>query len=164
MAGVAINGSRLKEIIVPNIVKYDIEEYKVIRYEDRGTDINGVPYPPKPIKDWVNVGTNSTGAKITGTVSVPSSKMRLSGVHVAKIGDITTETWTAYPPVPASNENYRYIPTSKTSDIGQGKIISGSSKANLQGQSIAIIGSQVLTCLDTITTIQTGNTKMNLPE
>lgn len=165
MAGVAIHGSRLKEIIVPDIVKYKVKEYKVIRYEDRGTDINGDPYPPEPIWDWVNVGIDTTDAKITGTVSVPSSKMKLSNINVAKVGDITVEQWKADPPVPTDTSTMMYEPITKTEGTGYGEILSGSSKATLEGKSIALIGSTVRTCLnDTITTIQTGNTKMNLPE
>lgn len=160
LAGVAINGSKLYESIQPNQVTYSIK-MKETYPTGGGTDGNGNSIPVGTGTRWVDAGTDSTGAKINGYVSVPSSKMKISGVNVAKLGDITIETWEAEPPIPQSNDKYIYTATSPTSGTGQGKIISGSSKANLDGKPIALIGSQVLTCLDTITTIETGNTKMN---
>lgn len=160
LAGVAVHGSKLYESIKPGEVTYSIKR-KETTTTGGGTDAQGNPIPVETHTDWVDAGTDSTGAKITGTVSVPSSKMRISNVNVAKVGDITIETWSAYPPIPESNDNYIYTATSPTLGRGQGKIITGSSKANLDGKPIALIGSQVETCLGTITTIETGNTKMN---
>lgn len=157
MAGVAINGSH----ITPTVghVQYRIDKW-IERYcAARDKDGNCISYGGEI---WEYVGMGSVDAKITGTVSVPSSKIKIQGANVAKVGDQTTEMWEATIPTPPSG--LKYTPEGKISDSGQGKIISGSSRANLQGQPIAIIGSQVETCLGTITTIQTGNTKMNLPE
>lgn len=150
MPGVAINGSEIYESIKSGHVTYDIEEYRTVGHDDDGD----------PIKRWVDAGSSSTGAKITGSVSVSSSKMKIEGNYVAVVGDKTTETWEAYPPIPSNTSRRRYTPTSRTSGSGQGTISSGSSKGKLGGKPIALIGSKVTTCLGTTTTIKTGNEKM----
>jgi uncharacterized Zn-binding protein involved in type VI secretion len=163
MAGVAINGSQIVESIKPNHVTYSIETWQIVGSHCVGWDENGICNSWAYDYDWVPSGSGSTGAKITGYVSVPSSKLKVGGSNVAKVGDITVETWVADPPIPASTSTTRYTPTSPTSGSGQGRITSGSSKARLEGQPIALIGSQVTTCLGTTTTIANGNTKLNIP-
>ncbi|MBP1906687.1 putative Zn-binding protein involved in type VI secretion [Paenibacillus turicensis] len=99
-------------------------------------------------------------AIITGTVS-SNHNMKIQGVSVAVKDDKTEESWVA-DPIPFAHYGgtiTNIFPAS--SDTGRGKILTGSSTANLDGQPIALIGSQVETCLGTITTIETGNTKMN---
>lgn len=162
MPGVAVNGSEINESIKSGHVTYKIENYEIVEdgyyewYDEDGVGHGWVP----PRRDWVYAGTGSTGAKITGTVSVPSSKMKISGKNVATSGAITIEKWEASPPIPSSNSSVRYTATSQTSGTGQGEIKSGSSKGKLEGKPIALIGSTVTTCLGTTTTIKTGNDKM----
>ncbi|WP_110932433.1 PAAR domain-containing protein [Paenibacillus bouchesdurhonensis] len=152
MPGVAIHGSEIYEVIKPGHVTYDIERY----VEPWGPDENG----NSGGGDWVYDRPDSTGAKITGTVVATISNMKVSGVNVAKVGDKTSESWTAFPPIPSDTRRYRYIATSAAQGSGQGKIISGSNRGKLNGKSIALIGSTVETCLGTITTIKTGSDKM----
>ncbi|TVX97972.1 hypothetical protein [Cohnella terricola] len=140
MAGVAIDGSQITPTIKPGHVIYEI-------YANYG------------IFGWQYAGDGSTGARITGVVSAPTSKMKLSGSNVAKVGDETIEQWEAYPPIPPSNDSVQYFPRGRTFDTGKGKIISGSAKGTLEGKPIALIGSVVKTCLDTETTIASGNDK-----
>lgn len=157
LAGVAIDGSKITPVIKTGHVKYKIEKWIEPKCIDRDKNGNCIDWSKGY---WEDVGTGSANAKITGTVSVPSSKMKIQGANVAKVDDVTNETWEATIPSPPTG--YRYDPPQgKVTDKGQGKIISGSSKANLDGKPIALIGSQVETCLGTITTIETGNTKMN---
>lgn len=157
IAGVAINGSQIVPAIKSGHIVYGIERY--VRTGGGGTDSEGNPIPE--IWDWVSAGTRSTNARITGTISVPSSKMKIQGVNVAKVDDVTIEQWVEDQPLSlGSNERISSYPD-KTSDFGQGLIISGSTKGKLEGKAIALIGSQVRTMLGTTTTIQTGNTKMN---
>ncbi len=158
MTGIAIHGSKIKEVIKPGHVIYKIENRVPPRCNSRDDEGNCNEWSNEY---WESAGNGKTDAKITGTVSVPSSKMKVLGNNVAKVGDITIETWVAYPPIPASTRDTRYEAIGATSGEGQGKIISGSTKGKLNGSPIALIGSQVKTCLDTITTIETGNTKIN---
>ncbi|RRJ66403.1 hypothetical protein EHV15_28385 [Paenibacillus oralis] len=144
MAGVAINGSEINESVKSGHVTYDIQRR---RDTDEG---------PK----WVDAGSGSTGAKITGSVSVSSSRLKIEGENVATVGDKTNETWEAYPPIPSSTSSRRYTATSPTRGSGQGKITSGSTRGKLGGKAIALIGSRVETCLGTITTIKDGNEKV----
>lgn len=159
LAGVAINGSKITPAIKSGHVQYTIEKWIEPECMERDENGNCIDWSRGR---WVNAGTGSADAIITGTVSVPSSKMKLQGANVAKVDDVTIESWVATIPSPPTG--FRYDPQGTISDTGQGKIISGSIKANLDGNPIALIGSKVETCLGTITTIETGNTKMNLPE
>jgi uncharacterized Zn-binding protein involved in type VI secretion len=160
LAGVAINGSKITPAIKSGHVQYTIEKW--IEPECMERDINGKCILESK-GDWEYVGMGSADAIITGTVSVPSSKMKLQGANVARVDDITIETWEAT--IPSPPIGFRYDPPQgKITITGQGKILSGSSNANLDGNPISLIGSKVETCLGTITTIETGNTKMNLPE
>lgn len=158
MAGVAIHGSQIHESIKSGYVTYKIE--RRVEGDYSGYDpITGEGYGWID-EHWVNEGTGSTGAKVTGSVSVSSSKMKLSGKNVATVGDKVNVSWVAYPPIPTSNSLYRYTATSATSGSEQGEIISGSMKGKSQGKDIALIGSTVTTGLGTTTTIKTGNEKM----
>lgn len=162
MAGVAIHGSTINESNKSGHVTYSIESWQVVQdgyCADRNEDGDCIDYR-EPVYGWVPAGSSSTGAKITGTVAVSSSKMKLTGVNVATVGDRTNETWVASPPIPSSNSSMKYTPTSAVSGSGQGTISSGSTKGKLQGKAIALIGSNVQTCLGTATTIKTGNEKM----
>lgn len=159
MAGVAINGSEIAEVTKPDHVTYKIETWNdpwCAAYDEE----SGLCIDPRD-GYWSDDGTGSTGAKITGYVSAPSSKMKLQGNNVAKVGDITIETWVADPPIPSSTSTRRYTATSDTSGSGQGSITSGSSKGRLDGKSIALTGSEVTTHLGVKTTISAGNTNMN---
>jgi uncharacterized Zn-binding protein involved in type VI secretion len=147
LAGVAINGSVIAKSRKSNHVVY-VEEY-IDGYYDDGR-------PRFTTATWYS------DAEITGTVS-SNHNMKIQGVSVAVKDDKTEESWVASP-IPFAHYGgtiTHIFPAS--SDTGQGKILSGSSKANLDGNPIALIGSQVETCLGTITTIETGDTKMNLP-
>ncbi|QSF43553.1 hypothetical protein [Paenibacillus tianjinensis] len=111
---------------------------------------------------WWYGGSSSTGAKITGTVS-SNSTMKVNGIAVATVDNVTNETWEAYPPIPSGNGWTDYRPTSPTSGVGEGKITGGNSKnAKVNGKLIAVVGSQVTTCLDTVSTIEDGIDLINL--
>ncbi|MGZ7444947.1 hypothetical protein [Paenibacillus sp. TH7-28] len=145
MPGVAINGSQIKETIVPGCITYEIWSWEL----DNG------------VRKWVFSEDGETGARITGSVVVPSSKMKIMGENVATVDNITNETWVASPPVPENSRSIdiRNIKPGK-SGAGHGKIISGSSKGKLGEKAIALIGSRVETCLGAITTIKDGNEKV----
>lgn len=145
MPGVAINGSQIKETIVPGYITYEIWKRQIM---------DGV-------WKWVLSEEAETGVRITGSVVVPSSKMKIMGENVATVDNITNETWVASPPVPENSRtvDIRNINPGK-SGSGHGKIITGSSKGRLGGKAIALIGSRVETCLGAITTIKDGNEKV----
>lgn len=156
MPNVATNGSAINASTKSGHVRYKIESW--VPY-DPGDPNADPPIPPSG-GYWTGAGSGSTGAKITGTVSVSSSKMRIGGIAVAKVGDHTNESWVADPPIPSSNSSTRYTATTPTSGSDQGTISSGSSKATLQGKPIALVASSVTTGLDTTTTISAGNSKL----
>lgn len=148
IAKAAINSSKLVESTKTGHVTYDIY------YWDSG-DENTSGY-------WYYGGSGSTDAKITGTVST-NSKLKLKGESAATVGDVTNESWEAYPPVPAGDYWTDYRPTSDIAGTGQGLITSGNSKnVKVNGKLVAIVGSEVRTCLDTITTIEDGSEVINI--
>jgi hypothetical protein len=162
IANVAINGSNITESTKPGHVTYSIENYEFLYYTGGGTDSNGDPIPYVSHYGWVDGGSGSTGAKITGTV-ICSNSMKVNGTSVAKVGDSTTESWIADPPIPTSTDTTRYTATSPISGCGQGSITGGNSKnAKLNGQLIAVVGSEVTTCLGNSTTIADGSSLINL--
>lgn len=161
MPGVAVNGSEINESVASGYVKYDVYYHAIVGYECVSRDEFGNCLREEPVRRWEKSETRSTGARITGRVSVPSSKMKVGGVNVATVGDTTTESWVADPPVPSMSYPYEIRNISPgTSGTGNGQIISGSTKGTLQGKPIALVGSQVRTCLGTTTTIKTGNEKL----
>lgn len=145
MPGVAINGSKIKETLIPRYITYEIWKWQII---------DGV-------RKWVFSEEAETGVSISGSVVVPSSKMKIMEKNVATVGNITNETWEASPPVPENSRSIdiRNINPGK-SGSGHGKIITGSSRGKLGEKAIALIGSQVQTCLGTITTIKDGNERL----
>ncbi|REK76299.1 hypothetical protein [Paenibacillus paeoniae] len=162
MKDVAVHGSNIVEVIKPGHVTYTRQVYRdtdtCIDWNEEAKKCNEYE------KAWMNAGSFSTGAKITGTVLAPSSKLQVQGKNVAKVGDKTNETWIAFPPIPSNTTDTRYVSVQPArSGSGQGEIIGGSSKGNLGPTSrVALIGSLVKTCLEgTTTTIADGNTKMN---
>lgn len=162
IANVAINGSTITESTKPEHVTYSIENWEILYYTSGGTDSEGHSLPPVPHYGWVDGGTGSTGAKITGTVSC-SNRTKVNGTSVAKVGDSTNETWIADPPIPTSTSTTRYTATSPISGSGQGSITGGNSKnAKLNGQLIAVVSSEVTTCLGNTTTIADGSSLINL--
>ncbi|GJM68124.1 hypothetical protein HMSSN036_03400 [Paenibacillus macerans] len=108
MPGVAINGSQIKETIVPGYITYEIWKRQIM---------DGV-------WKWVLSEEAETGVRITGSVVVPSSKMKIMGENVATVDNITNETWVASPPVP---ENSRTV---DIRNINPGKSGSGHGKIN----------------------------------
>lgn len=165
MAGVAIHGSTITEVTKEDHVTYRVEEYKKVQdgycreYHPNYPDICIDYVDPK--YDWVNVETRTTGAKINGTVSVASSKFKIQGNNVARIGDTVNFTWVASPAIPSNTSTFRYIATSPTSGSGTGIITGGSNKLKLGSVSIALVGSEV-EVLGVTTTIADGNTKINV--
>lgn len=154
MPGVAVNGSTY-ETVVRNHISYNIDRWGPVDTDSEGEPING----------WIPSGSSSTHARVTGTVIVPSSKMKISGTNVATVGDKTNETWVADPPVPTTIPEYRRYtvtpPGAPAQGSGQGEIITGSTKVKLDGKPIALIGSTVRTIISNATaTIRTGNEKM----
>lgn len=156
MAGVAINGSQIVEVIKEGHVTYSIERWVngyCREFDDDGNCIDWVS------GYWTGDGNGSTGAKIQGTVST-SSKMKVNGASVAYQGDTVNFTWEASPPIPSNDSSRRYTATSPTSGSGTGTITSGSNKGKLNNNSIALIGSQV-SVLGVTTTIANGNNKLS---
>ncbi|MFF2090187.1 hypothetical protein [Paenibacillus sp. NPDC058174] len=154
MTGVALHGATIVESIKPNHVEYYVQ-YRQCGHYDEETGLCDSYYwtspSPLPPRD----------AKITGTVKASSSNMKLNGAGIAKVGDKTIETWVVYPPIPANTNDTIYTTRGATSGSGEGQIITGSSKGKLDGQPIALIGSQVRTMLGTETTISNGNSKLS---
>ncbi|OME55368.1 hypothetical protein BSK59_12880 [Paenibacillus odorifer] len=159
MAGVAVNGSNITESTKEGHVTYTIESYVPKYCAGYDPDTNLCVYWQGGY--WESSGTGSTGAKIKGTVS-SSSKAKINGAIIARVDDSTNETWEASPPIPSSNSSTRYTPTSAISGSGQGKISSGSTKTKIGGKGVALIGSEVTTCLGTTTTIKDGNSKIQV--
>lgn len=161
IAKIAVNGSKIAEVVKPNHVTYSIEtyvpEYCARRDPDTGLCVSwGGDY-------WTSAGSGSTGAKITGTASSPSSPFKVQGVNAIVIGDKTNETWEASPPIPSSTGSTRYTATSPISGSGQGSITGGNGKnVKLNGKLIATIGSEITTCLGNKTTIADGNNLINI--
>ncbi|MCU6710078.1 hypothetical protein M6D81_15380 [Paenibacillus sp. J5C_2022] len=148
MAGVAVDGSSIIEVSQPNYVTYDI-----YYYEPPGENTSG---------GWYYGGSGSTNAKISGYVTTSLPKLKIQGSTIAKIGDSTSETWVADPPVPSSSAYITYTNIQPaTSGSGQGTITRGSDKGSLSSSAIALIGSEVTTHLGVKTTIAEGNTKMD---
>jgi uncharacterized Zn-binding protein involved in type VI secretion len=161
IAKIAVNGSKITEVVKPNHVTYSIEtyvpEYCARRDPDTGLCVSWAG------DYWTSAGSGSTGAKITGTVSSPSSSLKVVGDNAAIVGDITNETWEASPPIPSNTGSTRYTATSPISGSGQGSITGGNGKnVKLNGQLIATIGSEVTTCLGNKTTIADGNNLINM--
>ncbi|QWU14456.1 hypothetical protein [Paenibacillus sophorae] len=148
IANVAINGSKITESIKSGHVTYNI-----YYWQDGDEFTSG---------HWSYSGPGSTGAKITGTVTATST-MKVNGVSVAVVGDVTNETWIADPPIPSDDGYNKYVATSPTSGSGQGSITGGNSKnVKLNGSLIAIVGSEVTTCLGNTTTIEDGSSLFNM--
>lgn len=159
MTDVAVHGSLIKEVIVPDYVTYKIEDW-IPKYCAAADETGCISYGGEY---WQEIGTGKTGAKVTGTVSVPSSKLKVQGKNVAKVGDATIETWTAHPPIPTSTNSRKYTANGLTSGSGQGEIIGGSTKGKIGSSAIALVGSQVRTHLNNqITTIQDGINLLNM--
>jgi uncharacterized Zn-binding protein involved in type VI secretion len=162
IAQVATNGGHITESIKENHVTYSIESWEYQYSTGGGTDSQGNQIPIIDHYDWEDAGTGSTGAKITGTIQA-SNPMKINGVSVAKIGDRTNETWTVSPPIPNNSSTKRYTATSPISGSGQGLITGGNGKnVKLNGQLIAILGSEVTTCLGNKTSIADGNNLINM--
>jgi hypothetical protein len=163
MAGVAVDGSNITEVKKTGHVTYISQRYEVVQYGacNSWDPITGMCNGWDPDEyDWVTKGSHSTDAKITGTVSC-SSKIKVNGTSVAKVGDTVNFTWVADPPVPSDAYPWRYRNVSPaTSGSGTGVITGGSVKGKLGGQSIALIGSEV-EVLGVTTTVADGNTKIN---
>lgn len=163
MAGVAWHNSNITDSIKSNHVHYSIENYEPTgSYCSGGYDENDECLEWSPSYGWVNGGSGSTSAKITGQVFTTYSKLKVSEVSVAVVGDSTVESWTVSPPIPEDTDDTRYTATSPISGSGQGEITSGSSKLFLGGKAVALVGSTVETCLNTITTINSGTSKFNV--
>lgn len=160
MAGVALHNSSITDTTKIEYVKYRI--YRLVPYDPGNPD--AIPPISPTLEHWAYVNTDYRDAKITGKVSVSSSKLIISGNYVAVIDDKTIENWEASPPVPENTDQYQYEVDSSTpaSGNGQGKITSGSSKLFLGGKAVALVGSAVKTCLNTMTTIHSGNSKFNV--
>ncbi|MGG1650405.1 hypothetical protein ABHN03_16505 [Paenibacillus sp. NRS-1775] len=143
MAGVALNGSEIKLATKNGYVKF-----KYRWYERRKK------------RDYPRDGSGSTDAEITGKV-VCSNKIFLNGISLATVGDKTDEHWEANPYPSAPKGSITSI-SPGTSGSGNGQITNGSKKVFYNGKAVAMIGSPVKTMLDTDTTIETGNEKINI--
>lgn len=89
--------------------------------------------------------------------------MKINGLNIVVVGDRTNETWIADPPIPSSTSSTRYTATTPISGSGQGSITGGNTKnVKLNGKLIAVVGSQVTTCLGNTTTIEDGIASMNM--
>ncbi|MGR6760451.1 hypothetical protein ACU1JV_01215 [Paenibacillus sp. T2-29] len=143
MAGVALNGSTTKLSTKNDYVKF---KYKWIERRKK--------------RDYPQYGDGSTDADITGKI-VCSNKIFLNGISLATVGDKTDEHWEANPHPTAPKGNITSI-SPGTSGSGNGEITNGSQKVFYNGKAVALVGSIVKTMLDTDTTIETGNDKINI--
>lgn len=153
MAGVAYNGSIIAESTKAEHVTYDVYEWQCVATDPETAECTAY--------DWVYVRTDSTGAKISGTVSSIST-VKVNGNSIAHVESITNETWVADPPVPSNTSTTEYRNISPgTSGSGNGSVTGGNSNnVNTGGQSVANIGSQVTTHLSTLTTIASGSSNV----
>lgn len=162
MAGVAYNGSLIADSTKAGHVTYDVYTWQQTGETCVATDPEtGACTQWEPVFGWVYVRTDSTGAKISGTVSSIST-VKVNGNSIAYVGSITNETWVADPPVPSntSTTEYRNI-LPGTSGSGNGSVTGGNlNNVNTGGQSVANIGSQVTTHLSTLTTIASGSSNV----
>ncbi|MET3209886.1 UNVERIFIED_CONTAM: putative Zn-binding protein involved in type VI secretion [Paenibacillus sp. PvR008] len=141
MAGVALNGSEIKLS-----TKKDYVHFNYV-YEE------GRRHRPTP-------GSGNTNADVIGKI-VCSNKIFLNGISLATVGDKTAESWEANPPPRAPKGHITSI-SPGTSGSGNGEIATGSQKVFYNGKAVALIGSTVKTMLNTDTTIETGNDKLNI--
>ncbi|WP_405130533.1 hypothetical protein MHB43_23695 [Paenibacillus sp. FSL H8-0317] len=107
--------------------------------------------------------THTTGAKVTGTLASNSNKFTVNGVPIACVGDQTNENWTA-DPSPSPKLGGTIISISPgTSGSGQGRITTGNgAHVTLNDKLIAVESSTVATHLGTSTTINEGNSLINM--
>lgn len=108
--------------------------------------------------------THSTGAKVTGAVASNSNKFTVNSVPVACVGDATTEQWIADPSPSPKNSGGSIISISPgTSGIGQGRITTGNgARVTLNGKLISVQGSTIHTHLGSDTTIEEGDSLINM--
>ncbi len=156
MTGVAINGSKIVESVASNYVSYTERYQSGTRCTRRDPETNRCTRE-EPV---YSTDDGSTDAVINGVV-VSNHAVKINGVSLVVVGDITEETWKADPPPSPSHGGSIISVSPGTSGSGQGKVISGATNLNLNDQKIALIGSQVETCLGTVTTIEDGLDKIN---
>ncbi|KAF6565471.1 hypothetical protein G9G63_09955 [Paenibacillus sp. EKM202P] len=148
MAGVALNGSTIKLSTKNDYVKFSYE------WSERHSDGDG----GKETR-WYT-GHGSTDADVEGVVS-SDNKIFINNVPIATVGDKTSEHWVANPTPSAPRGSIKSVSPGK-SGSGEGEVSGGSAKVFYNGKAVAMIGSPVKTMLDTDTTIETGNDKINI--
>lgn len=162
MANVAYTDSDAAESTKPNYVTYDIYNWQIIAYggcastdPDTGSCTSWYP----DTYDWVYGGSGSTGAKVTGKVSVPAGRVYVNGKLIATSGAATVDTWVADPPVPSNTSTTQYRNISPgTSGSGSGSVSSGNSLRVYAGtNSVAVVGSNVTTSVGSSTTLTVGS-------
>lgn len=144
MAGVALNGSEIKLSTKNGYVRFKYEYPQGSRRR---------PKPP-------GHGNGETNADVTGKVTC-ANQIFLNGISLAVVGDKTTESWEANPP-PRAPKGHITSVTPGRSGSGSGEVSGGSNKVFYNGKAVALIGSTVKTMLNTDTTIETGNDKLNI--
>ncbi|MGV6936037.1 hypothetical protein ACWA2B_11025 [Paenibacillus sp. CMM36] len=148
MAGVALNGSTTKLSTKNDYVKFTYE------WSERHSDGDGGH------ETRYYTGSGSTDADVEGVVS-SDNLIFLNGVSISTVGDKTSEHWVANPAPSAPKGSIKSVSPGR-SGSGEGEVSGGSTKVFYKGKAVAMIGSPVKTTLDTDTTIETGNDKINI--
>lgn len=164
MAYVATHGSTIADSYRNGYVLYDIYDWeRVGRTCTRRDPETNECLNWRDDYDWVFNRTDSTSAKISGTV-ISSSNVCINDVPIAYQGCGTTESWVADPPVPSntSTRQYRNVRPA-SSGSGSGTVTSGnSSNVYVNGQSVAVVGSSVSTMLNTSSSITSGDSGVHI--
>lgn len=152
MAKVALDGCNFVESTAPSHIQ--TERWQKVGNHPPTINDDGSITPGDPIYDWV--GGYSVAAKINGTVKATTTNVFANGKKVAKQTDPTTEKDTYSL---GSNERYK----SGAHTNAQGTVSQGNSRnVYVNGQPVAIQGSQVKTHANTTTTVGTSQLASNV--
>lgn len=153
MASIAINGSQTEDVGANDLTYQIWNPNKFYTSQTCGAGTEEDPY--YDCSYYTGGYDDYTGGSTTihGTV-VASSKMKVNGVSVAKVGDSVTETET--PSLPSGAVNIG------NEEGGTGNVTSGSSKVFINGVAVAKVGSSVQTHTTPTTTIADGDSKVNI--
>lgn len=158
MPGVALDGSNMEESTYSNYISYDVYDYV------RTSCANRDPETGACLRwnyGWRYQYSDNTNALIDGVVN-SSSNVYVNGKPIVFNGCSTSESWVANPSVPSNTSSREYRNVSPGhSGSGSGEVTGGnSSNVYVNGNLVAVIGSQVTTHLGNTTTIQNGSSSV----
>ena len=152
MAKVALDGCNFVESTAPGHIQ--TERWQKVGNYPGSWDEDGGYIPGDPKYDWV--GGYSVAAKINGTVKATTTNVFANGKKVVRQTDPTTETDTY-----SLGSNERYASGAHTN--AQGTVSQGNSRnVYINGQLVALQGSQVRTHANTTTTVGTSQLASNV--